>query len=118
MKKSLRSIGIALFVLGGAVLSLTTAYELSAFCQSGQGTCFAAGVIFGVPEYQLAYESDMTLSQSTSGAATAYPSVFSELILLLKTVGVYLVFLGVVTLVILELVKLHYIRMLLRKKQA
>ena len=118
MKKSLRNIGTTVFILGAMLLSVISAHELTVTCVGDQATCAAAGVIFGIPDQKLAYEGATTLFQTTQGTAPAYPSVFSELMLLLKTVGVYLVFLGVVTLVILEIVELHYIRMLLRRKRA
>ena len=118
MKKSLRSIGTTVFILGAMLLSVISAHELTMTCTGDQAACAAAGVIFGIPDQKLSYEGATARSQTTQGTAPAYPSVFSELMLLLKTVGVYLVFLGVVILVVLEIIELHYIRMLLGRKRA
>lgn len=116
MKKTLKNIGTTLFVSGAMMLAIVSAQELSMTC--GAGTCMSAGVSFSVPAYQAVSIAGETISQSTVLSDTAYPPVLFELMLLLKTLGIYLVLLGVVTLVVLELLELHYLRKLVTRKSA
>lgn len=114
---SLRTIGKTLFIIGALLVAGITAQELLDACQFSSGGC-SASVFFGVPEGQLVYEGATDRSGTTATQAVAYPSFAGSILLLLKTLGVYLVFLGVFMLVILELMELRYLRLLLQRKRA
>ena len=118
MKESVRRIGVTLCVIGAVAIAIVTAHDLARYCGNAQDACLLAAVSFSVPEYQLAYEGSVVTSQTTPSESSEYPSMLYEIFTLVKIVGVYLVFMGVLVLIALELMELHYIRILMKKKRA
>ncbi|MEN9922290.1 MAG: hypothetical protein RL097_567 [Candidatus Parcubacteria bacterium] len=116
IKKSIRRIGNALIAVGVLSLSLVTLSQLTFQCSTDKVGCLAAAVTFSASQENIpeAYITDGT-AVTTVSEADNVPSVASFFIEVVRVTSVYLILLGVVALIMLELKELHYLRKLTHK---
>lgn len=116
MKSSLRRISVALLGVGVVALSGATAVQVVALCGSGGAACLTAAVSFGVPSYEAAWPSaSLTTGISTAAVATTEPTMAEFLLEFFQVTSIYLIFIAVSLLVVLECLELYYIRRLFRR---
>lgn len=114
MKASLRNIANGLLVAG--ILAVVFANVSSLFDCSSNGNCSVASAIFGIPEYQLALETNLTAPVSTAAVSEAVREASYGAGEVSSVVGVYLLTIAVFVLALLEVIELYYIRKLLGPK--
>ncbi|MFW6210451.1 MAG: hypothetical protein ACOC4E_03100, partial [Patescibacteria group bacterium] len=102
--------------LGVLSLSLVTVSHLAANCVAEHSGCIAASVSFGLPHD---LTGPLLMNTETSISTPAYdvtnPSTFSLLFQVIQVTSVYLIMLGVILLVALELRELHYLKRIVRQ---
>ena len=104
--------------MGMCALSATTLFELAQCCGEEARDRLSAAVSFGISEYTASPESGLCTAQSTVFSDAVYPSTLMMLFALLKGAGAYLVFIGVMLLVVLELLELYYVQKIFQRRRA
>lgn len=108
--------GNALLATGVLSLSLVTLSQVTFQCSTDRVGCLAAAVSFSAP-HMVTPEPFVLESTAVSTVALVEntPSMSNFLIEFIRVTSVYLILVGVVILVLLELRELHYLKRLTRR---
>lgn len=98
------------------MLVSATTFGLLQYCTQGNECLVAAAVGFNLPEISYTFEQDLFVAQSTTAHIEGHTSLIEYIFSVIKILGIYLVLIGVVVLIFLELLELRYVRALLKTR--
>jgi len=106
-----KNIARLLLVAGAVMVSIHTVGVLFVFCEVGN-QCLA-NIYFGIPENNtIPLVSDFSMVSGTTEAIVGFSqsSIFSDIHAVVQVTGLYLILIGIVTLLLLEVKQLRYVR--------
>ena len=117
MKDSIRRIVSAVGIAGLLMFSFVTIKQISDYCNEGQANCLSAAVVFGVPHADLPMINIETNHAAPTTVHTDSVMTMARFIVtVVQVTSVYLILFSVVSLLVLEMIELKYLRYLLKTK--